>query len=193
MTAPRIRKTLLAVETIHHEGGPPPATPLRVGSIVSVVANPFAGRYEPDLMPFMAALKPMARQMAARLIEALGGAAQIEAYGKGAIVGAAGEIEHGAVWHEAGGWAMREALGGTKAIVPASKAVGALGLRLMVPLGHINAAYVRSHFASTDIGLHDAPRADEILFGLVMATGGRVHHRLGGLSVDQIKGEDGQR
>ena len=190
---PDIRKTILTVEEILHEGGPRVEQPLIVGSIAAVGKNPFAGRYEEDLTSFMQALKPLGRELAEKLATALGGAAKVEAYGKGAIVGDAGEIEHGAIWHEPGGWGMREALGGTLAIVPANKVVGALGTRLMVPLGHINAAYVRSHFASAEIGIYDAPRSNEILYGLVMATGGRVHERIGGLAAAEIQGKDGLR
>ncbi|ANO50521.1 amino acid synthesis family protein [Woeseia oceani] len=190
---PEIRKTILTVEEIHHEGGPAVARPLRLGSIAAVVKNPFAGGYEADLVGFMQALKPLGRELAERLIAALGDSGEIQSYGKGAIVGGDGEIEHGAMWHEPGGWGMREALGGTLAIVPSNKVVGAIGTRLMVPLSHINAAYVRGHFASAEIGIYDAPRRDEIVYGLVMATGGRIHDRLGGLAVADIKGEDGLR
>jgi len=113
--------------------------------------------------------------------------------GSPAIVGVNGELEHGAVWHEAGGWAMREALGEPKAIVPSSKAVAATGYRIMVPLHYIHAAYVRSHYNAMEIGIQDAPRPNEILFALVMGTGGRVHARLGGLTKDQVSVHDGQR
>src|SRR3546814_8696100 len=96
----------------------------------------------------LSSLRELGRSLSARLVAAVGANA-VQAYGKGAIVGEDGELEHGAVWHEAGGWALREALGDPKAIVPAAKTIGALGTRLMIPLGHIRAAYVRSHF-STD-------------------------------------------
>jgi Amino acid synthesis len=109
------------------------------------------------------------------------------------IVGEDGELEHAAVWHEAGGWAMREALGEPKAIVPAAKTIGGLGTRLMVPLGHIRASYVRSHFGTAEMTIWDGPRRDEIAYGLVMATGGRPHARIGGLAASDIKVNDGQR
>jgi hypothetical protein len=102
-------------------------------------------------------------------------------------------MEHGAVWHEAGGWAMRSLLGDPKAIVPASKAVASAGYRIMVPVHYIHACYVRSHFNSMEVGIQDAPRPNEILFALVMGTGGRVHSRLGGLTVDKVSVHDGQR
>ena len=95
-------------------------------------------------------------------------------------------MEHGAVWHEAGGWAMRSVLGEPKAMVPAVKAVAVAGYRMMVPVHYIHASYVRSHFNSIEIGIQDAPRPGEILFALVMGTGGRVHARLGGLTREAV-------
>src|ERR1700719_582660 len=117
----------------------------------------------------------------------------VEGYGKGAIVGSAGELEHGALWHVPGGYAMREILGGAMAIVPSTKKVGGPGTRLDVPITHINASYVRSHFDAMEVGIADAPRADEILLSLVMTTGARIHARVGGLKAADIKGEDGLR
>jgi len=188
-----IRRTCLMVEEIHHEGGPVAPSPRRRAAMLAVVKNPFAGNYTADIQGAMDDLKPLGMMMSARLIEALGGAQNIDSYGKGAIVGAAGEIEHGALWHVPGGYAMRELLGEAMAIVPSSKKVGGLGARIDVPIGHINAAYVRSHFDAMEVGLPDAPRADEILFALVMACGPRVHARMGGLTTADVKGEDGLR
>ena len=132
--------------------------------------------------------------MAKTLIDALGGDPRaIEGYGKGAIVGEDGELEHGALWHVPGGYAMREALGDAKAIVASTKKVGGPGTRLDVPVTHINASYVRSHFDAIEVGVADAPRADEMLLALVMTTGPRVHARVGGLAAHEIKGEDGLR
>lgn len=187
-----IRRSAVMIETIHHEGGPPPARPLRQGSALAVVRNPYAGRYEENLLPFMAELRDLGRRLSQDLANALG-IDQVEAYGKGAIVGVAGELEHAAVWHEAGGWALREVLGEPKAIVPASKAVASAGYRLLVPLHCIHAAYVRSHFNAVEVGVQDGPRPDEIVFAVAMATGGRIHERLGGLSKDKISVHDGQR
>ncbi len=166
--------------------------PLRLAAAVAVVRNPFAGRHEPDLLPFMAALRVLGSELAQELVGVLG-KDKVEAYGKAAIVGVNGELEHGAVWHEAGGWAMRAALGEPKAIVPAAKAVANAGYRLMVPLHYIHAAYVRSHFNAMEVGVQDGPRPDEIVYALVMADGGRVHARLGGLTKEQVKVHDGQR
>lgn len=188
-----IRKRSITIETIYRELGPPPAVPLRMAAACAVVANPYAGRYEPDLMPFMAELRSLGHMLATELVEALGSRSRIEVYSKAAIVGLNGEMEHGAVWHEAGGWAMREVLGQPKAMVPANKAVAVAGYRMMVPVHYIHASYVRSHFNSIEIGIQDAPRPDEILFALVMGTGGRLNSRLGGLAKEDVKGEDGQR
>ncbi|MGH6820091.1 MAG: amino acid synthesis family protein, partial [Methylocella sp.] len=168
--------------------------PLRRAAILAVIENPFAGKYHADIVPFMEDLKPLGLDMERRLVSALGGDAKsIQAYGKGAIVGEAGEIEHGALWHAPGGYAMREVLGGAKAIVPSTKKIGGPGARLDIPLTHINASYVRSHLDAMEVGVSDAPRAREIVLALVMATGGRVHARAGGLEASAIKGEDGLR
>jgi len=194
MPDPALRRLALVTEEIFHEGGPRAGTPLRRGAILAVIDNPFAGRYEPDIQPFMEDLKPLGLMMARRLIAALGGdPAGIEGYGKGAIVGHAGEVEHGALWHAPGGYAMREVLGGAKAIVPSTKKVGATGARLDVPVTHVNASYVRSHFDAMEVGLPDAPRSHEILLALVMTTGPRVHARAGGLAAGDIEGKDGLR
>ena len=192
MSLIQIRKRSLNIETIYHEGGPVPDTPLRLAAACAVIRNPYAGRYEPDLMPFMAELRALGTLLAQELVETLG-RDKVEVYSKAAIVGVNGELEHAAVWHEAGGWAMREVLGEPKAIVPASKAVAATGYRLMVPLHYIHAAYVRSHYNSMEIGIQDAPRPDEILYALVMGTGGRIHSRIGGLTKDKVSVHDGQR
>jgi len=126
---------------------------------------------------FMDDLKPLGIEMAGKLIEALGGDAKtIEGYGKGAIVGEAGEVEHGALWHVPGGYSMRELITDSMAIVPSTKKVGAPGTRLDIPLTHTNASYVRSHFDAMEVGVHDAPRANELLLALVMSTGERVHN-----------------
>ncbi|MFZ4759442.1 MAG: amino acid synthesis family protein [Burkholderiaceae bacterium] len=187
-----IRKRTLTIETTLHEGGPPPERPLRIAAACAVIRNPYAGRYEPDLLPFMAELRGLGKAMAEELVAALGGD-PVEVYGKAAIVGVDGELEHGAVWHEAGGWAMRSVLGEPKAIVPAAKAVATAGYRLMLPLHYIHACYVRSHFNGIEIGIQDAPRPREILYAIAMGTGGRVHARLGGLTKEGVSVHDGQR
>ncbi len=189
-----IRKLVVTVEETMHEGGPAPAKPNKRGAVLAVIKNPFAGKYVQDIQPFMKDLEPLGLEMAKRLIAALGGSpSSIEAYGKGAIVGEAGELEHGALWHAPGGYGMRQLLDDTKAIVPSTKKVGGPGTRLDVPLAHVNAAYVRSHFDSMEVGLADAPRADEIVYVLTMSTGPRVHSRSGGLEAKDITGKDGLR
>lgn len=191
MPEPVVRKFASVVEEIRHEGGPPPAVPQRKAALIAVIANPFAGRYVADIAGFMDDLTPLGVLMARRLAGLLG--APVEGYGKGAIVGTAGEIEHGALWHVPGGYAMREILGDAKAIVPSAKKVGGPGTRLDVPVTHINAAYVRSHFDAMEVRIVDAPRADEVALVLVMTSGARVHARVGGLAAGNIKGEDGLR
>lgn len=188
-----VRKMHLVLEEVRHDGGPLPETPRKLGAIIACVANPFAGRYDPDLQNAMEDLKPLGAEMSERLIAALGGEAGIDGYGKGAIVGENGELEHGALWHVPGGYAMRGLLGQSNAIVPSCMKRGGVGTRLDIPLGHINAAYVRSHFDGIEVGLPDGPRADEIVFGLAMSCGGRVHSRMGGLEAWDVKGEDGLR
>jgi hypothetical protein len=190
----RLRKRVIAVEEIFHEGGPVAAVPLRRAAALAVIHNPFAGKYVSEIAGFMEDLNPLGLEMAKAIIGALGGDPTIvEGYGKGAIVGQAGELEHGALWHVPGGYAMRELLGNAKAIVASTKKVGGPGTRLDVPITHINASYVRSHFDSMEVGIVDAPRADEILLALVMTTGPRVHARVRGLKASEIKGKDGLR
>jgi len=190
----QLRKRVIVVEEVFHEGGPVAGTPLRRAAALAVIHNPFAGKYVPEIVGFMQDLNPLGMEMAKALVAALGGEAKIiEGYGKGAIVGQAGEVEHGALWHVPGGYAMREILGGAKAIVASTKKVGGPGTRLDVPITHINASYVRSHFDAMEVGIADAPKADEILLALVMTTGPRVHARVGGLNASEIKGQDGLR
>lgn len=194
MPPPVVRKIISTVEEIRHEGGPPPPAPLLRGSVTAVAENPFAGAYHEDIQGFMKDLEPLGLDMAQRLLRLLGGdPAAVEGYGKGAVVGVNGELEHGALWHAPGGYAMREILGGARAIVPSAKKTGAAGTRLDVPVTHINASYVRSHLDAMETGVHDAPRPDEIMFILVMTTGPRIHARAGGLAASDIKGGDGLR
>jgi hypothetical protein len=188
-----VRKIVTVVEEIRHDGGPPPATPRLRGAVLAVVGNPYAGRYERDLQPAMDDLKPLALMMTDRLVAALGGREGIDGYGKAALVGEGGELEHTALWHVAGGYGMRERLGRALAIVPSAMKVGGTGTRIDVPLGHIDAAYVRSHFDAMEVGLPDAPKASELLFALAMAKGPRIHDRMGGLTVEQIAKFDGLR
>jgi hypothetical protein len=179
-----VRKMQLIVEEVRHDGGPAPETPRKLAAMIACVSNPFAGRYEADLQPAMDDLKPLGHEMSERLIDALGGKERVDGYGKGAIVGENGELEHAALWHVPGQ---------SNAIVPSCMKRGGVGSRLDVPLGHINAAYVRSHFDGIEVGFPDGPKAGEIVFALAMSSGGRVHSRMGGLEVWDVKGEDGLR
>ena len=210
-----IRRVFTHVEEIRHEFGPPAAVPLQRGAIGAVLTNPFAGRYVEDILPMMEALQTVGLDMAQRLRAAMDVPVErIEGYGKGAIVGAAGELEHGALWHVPGGYAMRELLGwkgdrnaykngqaevktgqpaNALAIVPSTKKVGGPGAALDVPLTHINASYVRSHFDAIEVRVPGAPRADEIVFILAMSTGARVHARVAGLKAADISLWDGLR
>lgn len=188
-----LRKLVTTTEEILHEGGPPPDKPLMRVAALAVIENPFAGSFVPDITGFMEPLKPLGLRMARTLVQMLGGSGLVEGYGKGAIIGTGGEVEHGALWHVPGGYAMREVLGDSRAIVPSTKKVGGPGARLDVPITHINASYVRSHFDAIEVGTADAPRAGEMVLALVMTSGARVHARVGGLAADEIKGEDGLR
>lgn len=188
-----LRKTLTFVEDIHHEGGPAPDLPRRRAAILAIVRNPFAGGYTEDLQSAMDDLKPLGLMMTDMLIAAMGGVDGIDGYGKAGLAGENGELEHTALWHVPGGYSMRERLGEARAIVPSSMKVGGAGTRIDIPLGHINAAYVRSHFDSMEVGVPDGPRANELLLALAMSRGGRVRHRMGGLMVEDVVGEDGLR
>ncbi|MDD0840325.1 amino acid synthesis family protein [Curvibacter sp. HBC61] len=210
-----IRRVFTHVEEIRHEFGPPAAVPLQRGAIGAVLTNPFAGRYVQDILPMMDALQAVGIDMAQRLRAAMDVPVErIEGYGKGAIIGAAGELEHGALWHVPGGYAMRELLGwkgdrdaykkgaaevktgqpgNALSIVPSTKKVGGPGAALDVPLTHINASYVRSHFDAIEVRVPGAPLPDEIVFILAMSTGPRVHARVAGLAASAISQWDGLR
>ena len=190
----KIRKFVTGVEDIYHEGGAPATAPRKRGWILAVIHNPYAGAYVENIQPFMDDLKPLGIEMASRLIAALNTSPDlIDGYGKGAIIGAAGELEHGALWHAPGGYSMREHLPDSLAIVPSTKKVGGPGTRLDVPVTHKTASYVRSHFDSIEVGIDDSPRADEMLLALVMTVGPRIHSRSGGMEVSAIKTRDGQK
>ena len=187
------------VETVRHEFGPAAAMPHVRGVVAVVLRNPYAFRHEPEILPMMVALNPVGADMARRLLDAMAvEPTRIEGYGKGAIVGAGGEIEHGALWHVPGGYAMRDLLQErhgvpTQAIVPSTKKVGGPGTRLDVPITHVNASYVRSHFDAIEVGVPGHPHADELVYILAMTTGARVHARVGGLAVTDVQGLDGLR
>jgi len=181
-----VRKIVMQIEQCHHDLGPPAEQPSLKGAIAAVVLNPYAGRYVEDLSAAVDPLRALGERLGLQLIEHLGGDRDaIEGYGKGAIVGAAGEIEHGAMWHIPGGGGMRAAIGRGEAIVPSTKKVAGVGARLDVPLTHLAWSYVGSHYDAIEVGVSDAPRENEMVLILAMATGPRPHARLaGGFTID---------
>jgi hypothetical protein len=184
-----VRKTLICIETIHHDGGKPVAVPLKVGVAAAVIHNPYAGTYVEDITPFMEAMAPLGVELAESLLGALGVASEkIESYGKGSIVGVNGELEHAALWHVPGGLGLRKVLG-AKSFVPSAKMVGTVGVRLMIPLLYVNTVWVRSHYGVAEFTIHDAPRPNELAVAVAMSTGGRVHARIGGMTKEDAEAE----
>ena len=170
--------------------------PHRHGSIAAVLANPFAGSHatETQIAEWMTDLRPLADEMATELRNALTtDGEEIEAYGKGAIVGVSGELEIAAAWHVPAGAGLRAALGDPKAQVPSSKKVGALGSQIDIPLVHLHASYLRSHYDVEPVVVPDGPRPDDVVYALVMSTGARPAHRIGGFTIDDVHGDDGLR
>ena len=170
--------------------------PHRHGSITAVLANPFAGSHatEAQIDEWMTDLRPLAGEMAIELRDALtADGEEIETYGKGAIVGVSGELEIAAAWHVPAGAGLRAALGDPKAQVPSSKKVGALGSQIDIPLVHLHASYLRSHYDIEPVVVPDGPRPDEVVYALVMSTGARPAHRIGGFTIDDVHGDDGLR
>ncbi len=195
MSQARIRKLITTVEETHREMGRTIDPPTRKAAAVAVIENPFAGRYVEDLEPLMAIGEEMGGLLGERAVAALGvEPSAIESYGKAAIVGAAGELEHAAaILHPRLGKPLRAAVEKGAALVPSSKAMGGPGEPIDVPLGHKDAAYVRSHFDAIKVRVPDAPRADEIVVAVAVTDGGRPLPRVGGLTTDEAKGEDGLR
>jgi hypothetical protein len=190
-----IRKIVTIVEETRIEGGKPVEPPTRRAAALAVIRNPFAGMFVEDLAPLMEAGEELGRLLTERAVAALGIAGTaVESYGKAALVGADGELEHAAaVLHPKLGAPVRQRLGKGAALIPSSKKRGAPGAPLDIPLGHKDAAYVRSHFDGMEVRIADAPRADEILVAIAVTDSGRPHPRVGGLKKEEIKGEDGLR
>lgn len=189
-----LRKTQLVTERVHHVGGDSSDVPRWRGAIAAVVTNPFVGEHPEELESWMTALRPLADSMAVELRDALvGDGRQIESYGKGSVVGSGGEMEIAAAWHAPGGAGLRAALDGPKAQVPSSKKVGALGCQLDIPLVYLHASYLRSHYDAFPVVVADGPRPSEVVYALVMSTGARLDHRIGGFTIDEVDGSDGQR
>ena len=191
----RIRKLVVEVEEIRIEMGKTVVPPTRKALAMAVIDNPFAGRYVENLDELVAIGEELGGLLGTKCVEALGiapGTAQ--SYGKAAIVGEAGELEHAAaILHPKLGAPLRKAVGKGAALVPSSKKQGGVGTAIDVPLGHKDAAFVRSHFDAMEARVADAPRAGEIVVAVVVTDSGRPLPRVGGLKTDEIKGEDGLR
>jgi hypothetical protein len=190
-----IRKIVTILEETRQEMGKPVQPATRKAAALAVIKNPFAGRYEENLDVLIGIGEELGGLLAAKCLEALNiKPEQAQSYGKGAIVGSAGELEHaGAILHPKLGGPFREALGGGKAIIPSAKKMGIPGTWLDIPIHYKDAAFVRTHFDAMTVSVYDAPRDDEIVVGLVVTDSGRPLPRIGGLTVDQAKKEDGLR
>ncbi|MEM7752370.1 MAG: amino acid synthesis family protein [Pseudomonadota bacterium] len=190
-----IRKLLVTLEETRREAGQPVSPAVRKAVAIAVIANPFAGRFEQDLSVLVEIGAELGALLGARSVAALGvSPEQIESYGKAAMVGERGELEHAAaLLHPAMGAPFRAAAGGGAALIPSAKKRGGPGQTLDVPLGHKEAAYVRSHFDAVEARVSDAPGADEILVALAVTDSGRPLPRVGGLTVEDVTGGDGLR
>ena len=195
MSNVKIRKMVTVVEEIRREMGRDIDPPVRKAAAVAVIENPFAGCYEEDLEPLMAAGEHLGGLLGNRCVAALGiEPNEAESYGKAALVGVDGELEHAAaLLHPRMGAPLRKAVEKGAALVPSSKKRGGPGQALDIPLGHKDAAYVRSHFDGMEVQINDAPRATEIMVAIAVTDSGRPLPRVGGLTTDQMKGEDGLR
>ena len=195
MGVARIRKIVTVVEETQTEMGRAIDPPTRKAAAVAVIENPFAGRYVEDLEALMAIGAELGDLLGRRAVAALGVApSAIESYGKAAIVGEGGEWEHAAaILHPRLGKPLRDAVEHGAALVPSAKKMGGPGTPMDVPLGHKDAAYVRSHFDAIEVRVADAPRAGEIVVAVAVTDSGRPLPRVGGLTTDEVKGEDGLR
>lgn len=190
-----IRKTAVFIEETHLEMGRVIDPPTRKAVAVAVIANPFAGEYMEDLTPLMEAGAMLGGLLGEKCVAALGIApGDAESYGKAAMVGENGELEHAAaILHPQLGAPLRKAVEKGAALVPSSKKMGGPGQPLDVPLGHKDAAYVRSHFDGIEVRLNDAPRANEIMVAVAVTDSGRPLPRVGGLTHEEAEGNDGLR
>jgi amino acid synthesis protein len=190
-----IRKIVTVLDETLTEMGRPVEPPVRRAAAVAVIANPFAGRYVEDLSELMDVGEELGKLLGEKAMAALGiEGPKAESYGKAALVGENGEMEHAAaILHPKLGAPVRKLLGKGAALIPSSKKRGGPGAVLDIPLGHKDAAYVRSHFDGMEVQISDAPRAGEIVVAVAITTGGRPLPRIGGLKTSEIKGEDGLR
>lgn len=191
----KIRKIIVQVDEINMEMGRPVSPPTRKALAMAVIENPFAGRYAENLDELVAIGEELGALLGQRCVEALGiEPGQAQSYGKAAIVGEAGELEHAAaILHPKLGAPLRLAVEKGAALVPSSKKRGGLGTAIDVPLGHKDAAFVRSHFDAMEARVADAPRANEIVVAVVVTDSGRPLARVGGLQAHEIQGKDGLR
>jgi hypothetical protein len=191
----RIRKIVTFLEETLTEQDQPVDPPARRAAAVAVIENPYAGVFQQDLSMLIDIGEELGQLLAERAVAALGiPGEQVESYGKAAAVGEAGELEHAAaILHPKLGTPFRKVLGKGAALIPSSKKRGGLGVALDIPLGHKDAAYVRSHFDGMEVRINDAPRAKEIMVALAVTSCGRPLPRVGGLTKDQIQGTDGLR
>jgi len=190
-----IRKLFTILEETHREAGETIAPATRKAAAIAVIANPFAGRHVADLTPLIETGETLGRLLAQRAVAALGiPAGDAQSFGKAAIVGEDGELEHAAaILHPKLGAPLRQAVEKGAALVPSAKKRGGMGNTIDVPLGHKDAAYVRSHFDAMEVRVPDAPRRDEIVVAVVVTDSGRPLPRIGGLRADAIEGKDGLR
>jgi hypothetical protein len=191
----KLRKIVTFVEETRTEMDRTVDPPTRKAAAVAVIENPYAGKYVEDLAELMTIGEELGELLTERAIAALSiPGPSAESYGKAAAVGENGEIEHAAaILHPKLGTPVRRVLGKGAALIPSSKKRGGLGVALEIPLGHKDAAYVRSHFDGMEVRISDAPRANEIMVAVAVTDSGRPLARVGGLTKDQIKGEDGLR
>jgi hypothetical protein len=191
----KIRKIVIFLEETLSEMGRPVEPPTRRAAAVAVIENPYAGRYVEDLSELMDIGEELGELLTQKAVAALGiPASTAESYGKAAAVGENGELEHAAaILHPKLGTPVRRVLGKGAALIPSSKKRGPAGVSLDIPLGHKDAAFVRSHFDGMEVRINDAPRANEILVAIAVSDSGRPLPRVGGLTKSQIKGEDGLR
>src|ERR1700685_4278810 len=190
-----IRKIVTVVEETHLEMGRPVTPPTRRAAAIAVIENPFAGKYVEDLSPLVAIGEELGELLSRTAVAALGiDGAKAQSYGKAAAVGENGELEHAAaILHPKMGAPVRKILSKGAALIPSSKKRGGPGVTLDVPLGHKDAAFVRSHFDGMEVRVADAPRANEIMIAVAVTDSGRPLPRVGGLKKDEIKGVDGLR
>lgn len=190
-----IRKIVVVVEETLSEQGQKVSPPARRAAAIAVIENPFAGKYVEDLTPLIDIGEELGAVLSAKAVAALGiDGPKAQSYGKAAAVGENGELEHAAaLLHPKMGAPVRKVLGKGAALIPSSKKRGGPGVPLDIPLGHKDAAFVRSHFDGMEVRINDAPRANEIMVAVAVTDSGRPLPRVGGLKLDEIKGEDGLR